>query len=291
MASLINIRKRIHTVHTTSKITQAMKLVATAKIQQQKNEFMRVNGFITELYDIIANLTKSVSYNELFKDKTSKKNLYIVISSSLGLCGAFNINISKFATNQIKSDDEIIVIGSKGYSYLKNKGYYSKIVQNIEVSAGNINYLELFPVTQFIVENFNKEYYNKVFIVYTKYQNSLNFEPTIVQILPFDNALFTNIEKSANKVEKHTELLDGKIIEFDPNKKDILTQTIPFFTSCILVCAITESRLCEFSSRRNAMEKASDNAKELIANLKLEYNRIRQEKITQEINEIVAGSQ
>lgn len=289
MSSISNIKKRINSINTTSKITQAMKLVATTKIQKQKNELTKINSFINDLYNLVESLTSKSSFNDAFKNrKLANKNLYIVMSSSLGLCGAFNNNVVKHAIKDITANDDIITIGTKAYSNLKMRGYDKQIVDQFEFST-TINYLECLPLVQTIVTEFKNCKYDKVFIVYTKFVSSLTFDPVTFQLLPLDPTLFkSNSNNNTNLVDQIDD--KGRIIEFEPNNVEIINSVLPFYASSMLIACETESRLCEYSSRRNSMETASDNAKELINNLKLEYNQARQEKITQEINEIVAGA-
>ena len=118
MASLSNIKKRIATIQKTSKITQAMKLVSTVKIQRQKNEFDKISKFMDSLYKLIQDLARSSVYDSVFTNTPkSEKKLYILITSSLGLCGSFNVNVIKCLLSQLKSEDDIYVIGNRGVSY------------------------------------------------------------------------------------------------------------------------------------------------------------------------------
>lgn len=290
MSSLNEIRKRINAVNNTSKITQAMKLVATAKVARQKADYLKISNYISGLYDLLIQLTRSTTYSSIFISKrNANKNLHIVISSTLGLCGSYNINVCKHLINNLGPNDDIIVIGNKASSYLQSRGLKERIIAKYQFNDKFASHIELLPLTSYIIDNFISIKYDKVFLSYTKYMNSLNFVPTTLQLLPLDFKLFKPDEKNINY--EINELNDNKqIIDFIPNHHGIIESLIPFFTSSMIIASLTESRLCEFSSRRNAMDSATENAKELIENLKLEYNQVRQEKITQEINEIVAGS-
>lgn len=290
MASLNNIRKRISTIETTNKITQAMKLVATAKLQQQKQKFNQISKYVNNLYEMLIDLTKGSKFDQVFiKKEASNKNLYIVISSSLGLCGPYNANVCKFTITNMAKDDEIITIGDKALSFFKSKGYEKRIIASFNYIEKDFSYYEVLPLSGLLIDSFRNGKYQSINLVYTKFINSLSFETVKLQLLPFDPSLFKNDKD--NNLNEVTELNNlHQIIDFLPNRHTIINNLIEFFTSTLIVAAITESRLCEYSSRRNAMETASDNAKQLIQQLKLEYNQARQEKITQEINEIIAGS-
>lgn len=122
MTSLSNIRKRIIAIKKTSKITQAMKLVSTVKIQQQKNYYANISKFMNSLYNLLYDLAKSSKYENVFANKpNSNKKLYLIITSTLGLCGSFNINVAKQLLGVLKNDDDIYVVGNQGFNYLKNQ--------------------------------------------------------------------------------------------------------------------------------------------------------------------------
>lgn len=287
MASLSNIKKRIATIQKTSKITQAMKLVSTVKIQRQKNEFVKISNFMDSLYKMLQDLARSSMYESVFTNTPkSEKKLYILMTSSLGLCGSFNVNVIKCLLNQLKNDDDIYVVGNRGVSYLKSRGYGKQIKGVFNFDSSDLNHLEFLPLTQTAIEGFKSGEYKEIHIVYTKYINSLNFKPTEFKVLPLERSLF--YQKLI--VEEINELnVKGKIIEFEPKRSEIINNLIPFMFSSLVVSCVVESKLCEFSSRRNAMETATDNANELINELKVKYNRERQNKITQEITEIISG--
>ena len=152
MAKLNDIRKRIQGINTTSKITQAMKLVATARIQRQKTSFLELSKFVSNLYTLLKNLSKNVDFNEVFNVKNikSKDDLYVVITSSLGLCGPYNINVCKHAMSLIKENDKIIVVGERGYDYLKNHDLQKQIISKYNVGNDSRNYIEIAPLTLMI---------------------------------------------------------------------------------------------------------------------------------------------
>lgn len=292
MQTLELIKRRIKTIQTTSKITGAMKLVATAKIKRSMDEFKVVNDFCKDFYQIIQDIAKFIKNKDVLYTKTnSQKRLWVLITSSLGLCGAFNINLCKYLLSKINKDDEFIVIGKKGYSYLKSKGFEKQIIANIEVSSKDMNYLEILPTTELMLNAIKEGKYQSVHLVYSKFINSLTFQPTDIQLIPLDYSLFTESDKDNKLINLNVSVTeDKKVIEYEPNKVDILKSCISIYTTTLVFAAIAEAKVCENAARRNAMETASDNAKQLIENLTTQYNRARQETITQEINEIVAGA-
>jgi F-type H+-transporting ATPase subunit gamma len=289
MQSLDIIKRRIKTVRTTAKITSAMKLVATAKIKTQMNGFKVVSSFCKDFYDIIQEVTKGLLIEEIFTKPKSDATLHILITSSLGLCGAFNINVCKVLLENLKPNDKIVVFGKKGYSFLKTKGLEKQVVERIEMIESDFEYLELLPVTDKIINYFTSGEVARINLVYTKFINSISFNPVCTQILPLSQELF--LEKGVQAKKTYTTLsAQGKEIQFEPNRIQIIKQILPTYLVTLTFAGASESKVCEHAARRNAMETASDNAKELIDELTLTFNRARQENITQEINEIVAGA-
>jgi F-type H+-transporting ATPase subunit gamma len=188
----------------------------------------------------------------------------------------------------MKPNDKIIVIGRKGYSYLKSHGLSEQVIEHVDFSDNVLDYLEVLLLSEEIMSQFNKNEYGSIHLVYTKFVNSLTFNPINIQLLPFDRNLFKlEKENKKNNVDLNEQ---NKEIEYEPNKEEVLKSSISIFISTSLYAAIAESRVCENGARRNAMETATDNAKELIDELTLEFNEVRQQNITQEINEIVAGA-
>jgi F-type H+-transporting ATPase subunit gamma len=289
MQSLDLIKRRIKTVQTTAKITNAMKLVATAKIKKQMAEFKVVSEFCKVFYDIIEEVTKGLMIEEIFTKPTTNKTLYVLVSSSLGLCGAFNQNVCKMLLEKLQPSDQIVIVGKKGFGYLRSKGFEKNVTDVIEISDTDTDYLEAMPISEKIVHSFITGEVARVELIYTKFVNSILFEPAAIQILPLSQTLFMDNKQGVKKIYT-TLTADKKEIQFEPDRIQIIKNVIPVFVLTMVYAAIAESRVCENGARRNAMETASDNAKELIEDLTLQFNRARQEGITQEINEIVAGA-
>jgi F-type H+-transporting ATPase subunit gamma len=159
----------------------------------------------------------------------------------------------------------------------------------LDFSNNNLDYLEMLPLCEQIIAEYHNHKFNTVRLVYTKFINSLTFDPIDIQLLPFDSSLFQHLNPQDKKMSLD---LDEKKreIEYEPSKEDILESSISIFIATTIFAAISESRVCENGARRNAMETATDNAKDLMNELTLEFNDARQQNITQEINEIVAGA-
>ncbi len=266
-------KSRIQSVMSTQKITKAMELVSTSKLKKSKDINAKVTPFKNEVFEIMSYCAMNIDDKKYkyFNFNDSDKELYIIISSSLGLCGGYNVNMEKYATSIIdKEKSDLLVIGTKAVYYFKSKNY--NIIDNIELPPLNLKENVSTIVSRNILSYFDQGKYKKISIIYTKFINSLTFEPIKVQLLPI------TIDKQTQKA--------GKELLMEPSSQDVLTNLIPFYLEVALKTLLQESMLSEQASRRTAMETATDNASELQEKLLLEYNKSRQASITQEITEI-----
>lgn len=287
MQSLDKIRRRIKSIKMTAKITGAMKLVAVAKMKQLTNNYKQTATFIKDFYKIMGQLFLDVDQKQLDRKTDVKKKLWILITSSLGLCGSYNIAICKETFSKMNSDDDLIVIGRKGVTYFKAKKMFKNITNQYDFVDQNLNHYIFLPIIETLISNFNTNKYSKINLCYTSFVNSLVSNPKIIQLLPLQRELFVAKDTKA----KYTSLTeDKKEILYENNKANIITSITPLYLTTLLFGAYSESRLCEYAARRNAMENATDNANDLIDKLTLQYNVVRQQNITQEINEIVGGA-
>lgn len=274
---LANTKKRIQSVNSTLKITKAMELVANAKLKRWKNKMENITQYLLEMSDIISNCAGSydpfnMSIDELKKYKNTSSKLYIVVTSSLGLCGGYNYNVFKFLNNKIKPEDKVIILGTKGlikYSHTDlnlDEDYVSLLDKFDSYASRNL--------IDKIINEYKTGKYNEVRLIATEYKNSLTFIPNDIKILPFEN--------------KNNTINDNII--FDPNKEEVLSLLIPKYLDVLMYGKLTEAIVCEHASRRNAMDTATDNGEELSQKLMLEYNKARQQAITQEITEISSAA-
>lgn len=274
---LANTKKRIQSVNSTLKITKAMELVANAKLKRWKNKMENITQYLLEMSDIISTCAGSydpfnMSIDELKKYENTSSVLYIVVTSSLGLCGGYNYNVFKFLNNKIKPEDKVIILGTKGlikYSHtdLNLDDDYVSLLDKFDSYASR-NLIDK------IINEYKTGKYKEVRLIATEYKNSLTFIPNDIKILPFEN--------------KNNTINDNII--FDPNKEEVLSLLIPKYLDVLMYGKLTEAIVCEHASRRNAMDTATDNGKELSQKLMLEYNKARQQAITQEITEISSAA-
>ncbi|MCK5806796.1 MAG: F0F1 ATP synthase subunit gamma, partial [Mycoplasmataceae bacterium] len=280
MASLQEIKSRLNSITTTKKITKAMQLVASAKLQRAKNNLESIQEYYTSVFDMFQDLLSNVKdADTLFPQGDKDVTLTIIITSDLGLCGGYNSNVLKKLVSSRKSNDQIIVLGNKGITSLKAKGIST--ANEYGHVGDDPNYVFASKIGEEALAKYIAGEVNKVNIIYTKFINSVTFEATQTQLLPIE----------ASETKKEDSNNPQAVTEFEPDPKSVLINAMPLYVSAVIFGAMVESKVSEMSSRRTAMENATDNAEELIDNLGLEYNRARQASITQELNEIVAGSE
>lgn len=280
MASLQEIKSRLTSVKTTKKITKAMQLVATAKLKRARGNLEGIQEYYSSVYETFQNLLSNIKdFSAIAPANAQKSTLYILVTSDLGLCGSYNSNILKLAKEKMKDTDQLVVIGSKGVMSYKSKG--SKVVMGFHTAGDEPNYLMASEISKKAISMFLTGEIDKVSILHTKFINAVTFEAKETQILPAE------IKVSEDKKAKSEATA---ITEFEPNAETVVKNALPLYVSAVIYGACVESKVSEMSARRSAMENATDNANELIDKLDLEYNRVRQASITQEITEIVAGS-
>ena len=275
--SLHKTKRRIASVNSTKKITKAMELVATVKLKRFKNVMLQNEAYASELVNIIHHLFEHINDEEnpyLTKSK-SDTDLYIVVSSNLGLCASYNNNIYNFVINNVKKEtSKVIPIGFKGENFLRKEGY--NLIDKFASINERLAYNEIRKLGEYITREFIKGNYRSIRLIYTHYVNSLKFIPEEMVIFP------------VQKVDAKAFI--GYEPIYDPDAKTLIDELIPIYVSSSLYHKIIESQVSEQASRRTAMENANDNADEIIDKLTLEYNKARQAAITQEITEVVSGS-
>lgn len=283
MQSLDLIKKRIKSIEATKKITNAMKLVATTKIKSQLKSYEAVSIFCHEYYRVFKTLIlrePNLDFLRMTNSKVEDKDLYILCTSDLGLCGPYNNNVCKHLISQLRPQDKVLVFGQKGVSYLKMHRLGDHIVKTMRWDLDANNYYSLLPLSYEILYAYSIGKYKNIKLVYTEFKSSVSYVPKTWNVLPIWPELFGATKEMSN----------NEWVIFEPSAKDIIKAILPVYVSNLVYGALIESTLCESTSRRFAMEGATKNATELIDNLKIQYNQARQEAITQEINEIVAGT-
>jgi F-type H+-transporting ATPase subunit gamma len=198
--------------------------------------------------------------------------LYIVISSDLGLCGGYNQNVYKAIREADASESSYVVCGNKASSYYRYRD--ADVVLDRPGITAVPSFSDSKEISDFALNEYSKGRIDKIVLVYTKFVNSVTFEPTLLQLLPI----------------AQSEERSSSLVEYEPSPEAVLETLVPKYCESLIFGGMIESLASEQASRRMAMENATDNAEELIDKLTVEFNRARQAAITQEISEIVAGA-
>lgn len=275
------IKRRIRSVESTKKITKAMELVATSKLRKTRNQLEQSKPYYTNVAlmtaEILANCKGDNDSVYLIENNDVKKDVYVVIASSLGLCGGYNANIFKEIKDVIKPDDYVYSIGSKATSYL-TKNHQGITDSKYESLSTTFNFKDVINLVNELTRMYREKEIRKIKIVYTEFVNNLTFKPRIVTLLPIDPDDFDHIE------------ISKKATLFEPSSQEVLDNLIPMYLQAVIYGYVIESSTSENAARRISMENATDNADELTEQLLLKYNQARQTAITNEISEIVAGA-
>ena len=290
MASMSEIRTRISSVQDTMKITNAMYLISSAKLRKAKSGHEKVSPYFRLLQQTIADiLDRCPDLEEDFFEETSprtipengKRRTIIVISSDKGLAGSYNHNVFKKVEELIADDSEntLILVGHMAVNYFKNFKNVTIDEKHVYPAADPAMYRAR-DIAEHIIEQFLENEVDEVYVVYTDMINSMSFETQTKRIMPLSTKMFENIEVGENLREP----------VFSPSPEAVIKHVAPNYIKGLIYGAMVESYACEQSARMTAMDNATTNAKDMIRELSLAYNRERQAAITQEITEIVGGA-
>lgn len=297
-----DIKRRIKSVKNTNKITKAMELVSAAKMRKAVSRVLDTRAYADLTWETIMRLVQKVdtSKHPFFREeKETKKVAIVLISTNRGLCGSFNSQIAQKVVSSIKIHHpevvttDIITFGSKG----KDEARRHKLNLIADFPKNDItdNSADIHPIVSLLIKNFINKKYDKVFVAYTDFMSSLKQVPHLKQILPFSATLDERLghiihEKGVLKTEEQTSLDQISEFKFEPSEKEVLDTFLPRLVEVQLYQAVLESEASEHSARMFAMRNASDAARDMINELTLIYNQVRQASITAEIAEISAGS-
>ena len=293
MANLKEVRNRIASVQSTQQITKAMKMVSAAKLKRATNAIIALRPYATKLKEILVNLSASLegSSSPFIQEREPNKVLIVTVSSNRGLAGAFNMNVIKAANNliaekyseQLKNGNvSIISIGKKTQDFYE-KRKYNVIGNNNEVYSA-LTFENVTKITDAIMAGFIKGDFDKVEVVYNRFRNAAVQFITTEQLLPLPKAEETPADLKTDKKTTNVDYI------LEPSQEEIVEQLIPKSIKIQLYKAVLDSHASEHGARMTSMDKATENAGELLKALKLSYNQARQAAITTELTEIVSGA-
>jgi len=287
MANLKEVRIRITSVQSTQQITKAMKMVSAAKLKRATNAIIQLRPYATKLKDILANLSASLegSSSPFIQEREPNKVLIVVVSSNRGLAGAFNMNVIKETNNLIANkyskqhkngDVQIIAIGKKAQDFYQKRNF--NVIGNNDEIYSALTFENVTKITEAIMAGFVKGQFDKVELVYNHFKNAAVQVVTTEQLLPLQKTQ----EDTASKTNRDYIL--------EPSQEEIVEQLIPKSIKIQLYRAVLDSHASEHGARMTSMDKATENAGDLLKALKLSYNQARQAAITTELTEIVSGA-
>lgn len=285
MANLKEVKQRITSVTSTQQITKAMKMVAAAKLRKAQDKILKMRPYSQKLTSILNDVVSAMG-GELqiaYAEQRPVENVLIVpMTSDKGLCGAFNSNTMK-ATNQLLDNEfngknvTILPLGKKSYEFYTKRG--SQVVADYYEVFNDVNFDSVRNIALFAMDGFTSKKFDKVVLVYNHFKNVATQEITVEQFLPMG--------APAGSQNDDFTTLDYLL---EPSKEYIIEELVPSALKTQFYKAVLESNASEHGARMTSMDKATENANELLKDLKLLYNRSRQAAITNEILEIVAGA-
>lgn len=285
MANLKEIRNRISSVSSTKQITSAMKMVSAAKLRKSQGAIVQLRPYAQLMNEVVCRLTDSniedITY--LKTKKIEKKVLLISLTSNKGLCSTFNssiIKLTKLRINKHLAEGKEVYLqsfGKKGDSAFKYIQDINYLGSNDEI-WDSLNFENISLLADNLLQEYAKGTYDRVEIIYNQFKNAAVQEPKIDSFLPFDLTTIKNTDKSNNNYI------------FEPSKTEILQNIIPLFLHTKMYRCFLDSFTSEHAARMTSMNKATDNAQELLSDLTLTYNKLRQASITNEIIEICSGA-
>ena len=284
---LKEVRNRIKSIINTQQITKAMKMVSAAKLRRAQDQIIQMRPYAQKLQELLSNIVSNAEGElgqNLAVERPVEKVLLIVITSDRGLAGAYNANVIKLAKSTIrekysaqyaKGNVTIWGIGKKGYEHFAKNGY--KVSDRFKDIFLHLNFEHVQAAAQAAVKAFEDKEFDTVEIVYSQFRNAATQSFIVEKFLPIP------------KVQKHPGATAVDFI-FEPSREKLVAELMPKILNTQLYKAVLDANASEHGARMTAMDKASDNANELLKALRLSYNRARQAAITTELTEIVSGA-
>jgi F-type H+-transporting ATPase subunit gamma len=289
MASLKEVRTRIRSVKSTQQITKAMKMVAASRLRRAQDAILQLRPFTDKLSDILNTVikaTEETGSNPYAEIRDVERVLLVPVTSDRGLCGAFNSNVVKRTLLLIEEEYEqayhndqlyILPVGVKGFDYFRKRAY--NVIPDFCQVFSELSFDKVREAADFAMEGFLNSEFDKVILIFNEFKNVATQILCTEQFLPLSNT------------EEENDLKDSADYIFEPSKAEIKKELIPQSLRIQFYKAILESNASEHGARMTAMEVATENAEELLGDLRILYNRTRQAAITKEILDIVGGAE
>jgi len=290
MANAREVKQRIKSVKNISQVTRALQAVSASKVRKAIDQLEDTRPYSVKAWQVLQHIAKqpdrSTLHPMLVKHSSVKSIIAIVISGDRGLAGAYNSNLIRTVetwSKSIKVPVKYITVGKRGRDLLLRRG--KDIMAEFSNLPAEPSYNDISPVGRIAVDTFLRDEVDEVYLIYTQFVNRMNHQPVVKKLLPLE----TDVDERV-KVFNEIESLTGGYI-FEPDQTSILEEIIPRFTILQVFHAVIESLASEHSARMVAMKNATDNATALADALQLEYNKARQQAITNEMLDIVGGAE
>ena len=280
MANTRDIRRRIKSVKNTAQITKAMQMVAASKMRKAQQAALAGHPYSEVLNRVLVSLRDLVTEtaHPLLESRPVKKSLVLLVTSDKGLCGALNTNVLREAAALDTSATEFVASGKKGASFLARTG--RNMIADFAL-PDSPSFLQTKAISKFCLEKFLSGEVDRLSVLYPKFVNTLTQKPVLVPLLP--------ISKEAAEGHDHDDKSAGAQFLFEPDADEVLNAVLPYYFHFTVFQMILDARASEQSARMVAMKSATDNAKSLVKDLTLEYNKARQASITTELLEITTA--
>jgi F-type H+-transporting ATPase subunit gamma len=290
MASAREVKQRIKSVKSISQVTRALQAVSASKVRKAIDQLEDTRPYSIKAWQVLQHIAgqpdRSTLHPMLVKRPQINNIIAIVISGDRGLAGAYNSNLIRTVdlwARIIETPIQYITIGKRGRDQLLRRG--GEIIAEFSNLPAEPSYRDISPVGRIAVEKFLGEEVDEVYLIYTKFINRMNHQPVVMKLLPLEPGVDERV-KAFDEVEP---LIGGYI--FEPDQRSILEEIVPRFTILQVFHAVIESLASEHSARMVAMKNATDNATALADALQLEYNKARQQAITNEMLDIAGGAE
>ena len=281
MATAKDIRRRIRTVKNIEKITNAMKMVAAARLKKAQDRAEAARPYAEKMHEVMQNLASNAGEitHPLLEVREEKNVAYVIIGADRGLAGSYNSNVMNKALQEIgkRSSDtvKLVLVGKKAVGFFKKRSY--EVVTTLESPGTEVNFVDIRNITVKIRSMFESGEVDAVYIVYAKFITAMHQEPTAIKLLPMATPDAAEVPSSD--------------FIFEPAAEELLAKLLPRYVDTEVYQALVESQASEHGARMSAMSAATKNAGEMIDSLTLVYNKARQAAITKEILEIVSGAE
>ncbi len=290
MASTREMRLRIGSVRNIAQVTRALETVSASYVRRSVNAAQATQPYAEKAWELLVNLALQPGRNSLhplLKERNILDSaLVLMVSSDRGLAGAYNVNVVRHTLQEFRNFEipvEYVVVGRKGREMMQRRG--QKITALFSDLPSPASFMDVSAIGRLLVNEYLCDHYDRVYIVYTQFESMLHQHVVVRKLLPVDIDVMmgTGYEMKAQQNSSHA------VFTYEPEQTQILEEVVPRFTALQVYQAILSSQASEHAARMIAMRSASDNARELIAALQLEYNKIRQQIITNEMLDIVGG--